>query len=755
MKVGAYLAIYSYVKFAKQKPKKGFVMEEYDLDISRSKEVVISDEKTVNKSIQKRFKGNINRKNHLVQSIVDDINEMIVGQEDAKKAISTVLTNSLMYDPNTTTPLGVLFLPGPTGVGKTELARALFKIFYGDPHINMGSAKIDANSFTEKHEVAQLKGAPPGYKGYGDKPLLHPDFVFEHTRKAMARNTLHPLFKKIIDESYAFLGEKIKDDELVLPSIILIDEFEKAHPDFITFFMNIFDEGTATLKDGTPVNFRNTIFIMTSNVGADDIRQKMEGKGSMGFMKEKMNEQNLFSLSYYKGLIEQSGLLKKEVLGRLAIIPFRPLTKEEYFQRLSIQVAKYNKTFALNLGVRLELTKRASTYLVKSSMATNEGVRSLIKMFKQDVFMLYVRLYNNGEIDEIEEKTGFSVKRIEIDYVDREFQGNYLIDENHKAFKKERKAEFLLKRRKSMLDQQEAIISLKENSFLITLRDTLLPNLKYYKALLKNRDNLVVDFSQELEDTKNILEIFGLQTKDFELLKNESLENRYYEYNDMFEELSLEVSGISLWNNQNKNNSFSGMLRYIEKYIRKYFDENKDLKMMIKGGAGTLADGITPIVTYTETLLSREITYEEEGILIAIFHREYLKLSSTISVDRQIPHKKQKEEEQKEDKEKSKKSKNKDTQNNITININFNDNMVDISPIDRLKNLFQSDFEYDMLAIKQNIASRDESSDIIDIMISIKIELEKQFDLTSNQVDTINDIVKYILKKEDFEKGKK
>lgn len=716
-------------------------------DSSQVQALTIEPDNNQKKSKQKKFRGDTTKKNSLVQDVVDQIQHMIIGQEEAKKEIGVVLTNTLVNNPYDRTPIGILFFPGPTGVGKTEFARSLFKIFYGDEFINIGKAKIDCNAFTLSHEVSQLKGAPPGYKGYGDKPLLHPDFVFEHTNKALKRNSLHPLFKNIVER-----------DRNALPSIILLDEFEKAHPEFITFFMNIFDEGTATLKDGTEVNFRNTIFIMSSNVGADDIQAKIEGKGTMGFMQDNNSSDQLFSLSYYKSVIKKSGLFKTEVLGRLGIVPFKPLSEKEFHQRLDLQVEIHNKAFSTSTNIRLELSKSVKKHLVDASMKTNEGGRSLIKMFKHDIYTSYTRLCHNGEVERIEEDSGHPVKRIYIDFKDGQYEEYLMIDENKKALNKEKKAAALLERRKKNLDQQETIISLQENSFLVTMRDTLLPNLKYYKALIKHKEKLTDDFAEEISTTKKILVHFGLQPKDFDLLRDEVLERRYQEYDLVFNELSLESSGVLLWNDDEKKNSFSGMLRYVEKYMRNYFDTNKDLKAMIKGGAGKLSDGISPVVEYAEKLLSRDLTHDEEGILTAIFHREYLKLASYLPIDKQIEHKKVKDEDSTNSskKEKSKKEVENKNEKSITININFGASGNETSWKDQLKNLFGDNFEYVMLAIRQNVSSKKDTDDIIDLMVSIKIELERQFGiLGSTDMLAINNVIQELLKEEEILKPKR
>jgi hypothetical protein len=155
------------------------------------------------------------------------------------------------------------------------------------------------------------------------------------------------------------------------------------------------------------------------------------------------------------------------------------------------------------------------------------------------------------------------------------------------------------------------------------------------------------------------------------------------------------------------------------------------------------------VYEYSTKLISRELTNNEVGIILAVLHREYSKLNTKIPIDKQIPYKK-KEEGKKESKTKKAKT-NENVEKSITININFNsdsDNKTDWK--DKLKNLFQNDFEFVMLAIRQNVADRKDTDDIIDIMNHIKIELGKQFDLDSNQTSTIMQFVQNILKEEEL-----
>ena len=688
------------------------------------------------KPVKQYYSSNPKKLSPMVADFMLEVGKMVIGQELAKKELASVLTSTLAYNPNRKSPIAALFLPGPTGVGKTQIARAMFRVMYGDPHIDFDECKIDCNLFTNSHESARLKGAPPGYKGYGDKALLHPDFVFSHTNAAIKRNSLHPLFKNIVNY-----------DRTHLPSIILLDEFEKADPDFFKMFYGIFDNGNMILMDGTKVDFRNTIFIMTSNIGSSDIQSMMEGTGTVGMIQDTVNISKAFKPSFYKKKIKETGIFTAEFVNRIDIIPFKPLTRGQFLERIHLSLLNHNELFK-DTGIRLHLTKKLKNYLVDLAFDSNEGGRRLVKTFNSEIVTLFTRLRFNGEVDEREEKTGYKVVEIKVTVTKKgKFKTQLGISQNIKALNREQKYKKDLEKRKTNLDQQEAIVSLKEKSMLITQRDVMLPNLKYYAALLTHRDTLDVNFEEELKNTETVLITFGYQSKDFELLKYQILENKYNQYEESYNELHLESSSVRLWNDDDKIHAFNGMIRYVEKYMRKYFETNKDVKAMIKAGAGTKQDIIQPIVEYASKLVNRDLSDSEMTIILVVLHREYSKLHATIPPEKQIAHKKADSTKTKKDvaaKEKVVEQKG------VVININFLNNFNETSTKQKLENLFQDKFDKVILAITQNVASRKEKDDIIDIMNNIKIELEQQFDLNSTQTTTIMQVVQDILKEEEL-----
>jgi len=363
---------------------------------------------------------------------------------------------------------------------------------------------------------------------------------------------------------------------------------------------------------------------MTSNIGADEIHEKLEGRGSMGFMKENLKSTEAFSKSYYKDLILRSGIFKKEMISRLGIVPFRPLTKQEYFKRLDIQIRQHNKTFEYT-KITLELTSKAKIYLVEQSMESNLGARVLIKAFEHDILSVYKNLLTNGEIDRKEEDTGYQVKSVVVnyDFEKQKFIGGLSVNRNLKAVKKELKELAKLREKQKSLKQQEVIISLQDKSFIKTLTSVILPNLQYYRILVKERENLffteeefkdndidfmMQEYKQELDSVKSILDAFGIQEKDYQLIDSDVLVNEYYDFARTFDELNLRIANVKAWNDKDEVVLFSGMFKIIKKYIESKFNTERksklNYKQMVKGGAGTIDEVLYPFINFTEKLQS-------------------------------------------------------------------------------------------------------------------------------------------------------
>ncbi|MBI3313513.1 MAG: ATP-dependent Clp protease ATP-binding subunit [Candidatus Omnitrophica bacterium] len=224
----------------------------------------------------------------------DELHQRVVGQSEAVRAISHAVRRARSGLRNPRRPIGAFIFLGPTGVGKTLLARALAGFMFGDED---AMVVVDCSEYGEKFNVSRLVGAPPGYVGY---------------------------------EEGGQLTEKVRRRPY---SVVLLDEIEKAHPDVFNILLQLMEEGRLTDAYGRKVDFRNTILIMTSNVGADLIKKQNE----MGFKKE--NEEQNYETIKRKLLDETKKVFRPEFLNRVDdIIVFHPLTRQDLEQIVEIEL---------------------------------------------------------------------------------------------------------------------------------------------------------------------------------------------------------------------------------------------------------------------------------------------------------------------------------------------------------------------------------------------------------------------------------
>lgn len=272
----------------------------------------------------------------------DEIRSGIIGQDEAiQKVVKAIHRNRAgLKDPNT--PIGTFIFLGPTGVGKTQLAKVLSEnMFEGDKSL----IRIDMSEYMEKFSVSRLIGAPPGYVGHDEGGQL---------TEAVRRNPY---------------------------SIVLLDEIEKAHPDVFNLLLQLLDEGTLTDSLGRKIDFKNTIVIMTSNVGSRQLKEFGRGVGfSTSAIKDKSEEDN-------KGVIQKalSKAFAPEFLNRIDdVIFFRSLDKEDITKIIDIELGRLIDRVK-DLGYKMKFKKEVKTYIVDKGFSEEFGARPLKRAIQKYV----------------------------------------------------------------------------------------------------------------------------------------------------------------------------------------------------------------------------------------------------------------------------------------------------------------------------------------------------------------------------------
>ena len=279
----------------------------------------------------------------------DELHKRVVGQDEGVTKVTEAIIRSKAGIKDPSKPIGSFLFLGPTGVGKTELAKALAAALFDDEN-NM--VRIDMSEYMEKYSVSRLIGAPPGYVGYEEGGQL---------TEAVRRKPY---------------------------SVVLFDEIEKAHPDVFNVLLQVLDDGRITDSQGRTVDFKNTILIMTSNIGANYL---LEGINEDGTIREDAEEAVMNDLRAH---------FRPEFLNRLdETILFKPLTKDNISSIINLIIADLNKRLA-DRELKLELSPEASKYIVDNAYDPVYGARPLKRYIQKYVETLAAKLILGDKVEE-------------------------------------------------------------------------------------------------------------------------------------------------------------------------------------------------------------------------------------------------------------------------------------------------------------------------------------------------------------------
>ncbi|MGG8496726.1 ATP-dependent chaperone ClpB [Tenacibaculum sp. TC6] len=281
----------------------------------------------------------------------DELHKRVVGQEEAIEAVSDAVRRSRAGLQNPSKPIGSFLFLGTTGVGKTELAKALADYLFDDEN---AMTRIDMSEYQERHSVSRLVGAPPGYVGYDEGGQL---------TEAVRRKPY---------------------------SVVLLDEIEKAHPDTFNILLQVLDEGRLTDNKGRVADFKNTIIIMTSNMGSHIIQEKFEN------MKKDIHTTMELAKTEVLGLLKQS--VRPEFLNRIDdIIMFTPLSEKDIRSIVELQLNNVKKMVAKQ-NITIDATDEAITYLAQKGYQPEFGARPVKRVIQKEVLNALSKEILSGKV---------------------------------------------------------------------------------------------------------------------------------------------------------------------------------------------------------------------------------------------------------------------------------------------------------------------------------------------------------------------
>ncbi|MBQ3250880.1 MAG: AAA family ATPase [Bacteroidales bacterium] len=284
-----------------------------------------------------------------------ELHKRVVGQNVAIEAVADAVRRSRAGLQNEKRPIGSFLFMGTTGVGKTELAKALAEFLFNDENM---MTRIDMSEYQERHSVSRLVGAPPGYVGYDEGGQL---------TEAVRRKPY---------------------------SVVLLDEIEKAHPDVFNILLQVLDDGRLTDNKGRTVDFKNTILIMTSNVGADIIQNYMERLPVQGEERE-----NLLAECRSQVLEVLKRTVRPEFLNRIdEVIMFEPLSQTDIRDILRMQMADLQEKLSEN-GVTVEFTQDFEDYMSTKGYEPAYGARPIKRLMQKELINLLAKAILDGHVN--------------------------------------------------------------------------------------------------------------------------------------------------------------------------------------------------------------------------------------------------------------------------------------------------------------------------------------------------------------------
>ena len=270
------------------------------------------------------------------------LHERVVGQDEAVTAVAKAIRRGRVGLKDPKRPIGSFLFLGPTGVGKTELSKALADAMFGSENALI---RVDMSEYMEKHSVSKMIGSPPGYVGY---------------------------------EEGGQLSEKVRRNPY---SVILFDEIEKAHPDVFNILLQVLDDGHITDSTGRKVDFKNTVIIMTSNAGAQNIISPK----NLGFASDNSKEHN-HAVMKERVMEEVKSIFKPEFLNRIdETIVFHTLTKENIGSIVDILLASINKRIKEQMNMTIKLDEAARNYIIDNGYDEKYGARPLKRALQSKV----------------------------------------------------------------------------------------------------------------------------------------------------------------------------------------------------------------------------------------------------------------------------------------------------------------------------------------------------------------------------------